>query len=75
MKVANGQEPTGVVPVVVPPVEVEVPLRVVPIEVRDVAVAIDQSDGAMYDVPSVPPPLEPRINRNKVFGVVSYSRS
>ena len=72
---ANGQEPTDVVPIVVVPIEVEVPLRVVPVEVRDVAVAIDRSDGAMYDVPSVPPLLELHINHNKAFGVVSYSRS
>lgn len=37
---ADSEETIVAVPVVVEPVEVQVPLRVVPVEVRDVAVAI-----------------------------------
>ena len=41
---ANGQEAVVTIPVVVPPIEVEVALGVVPVEVRHVAVAIDLRD-------------------------------
>ena len=42
---ANGQETVVAIPVVVPPIKVEVALGVVPVEVRHVAVAIDLRDG------------------------------
>jgi hypothetical protein len=51
--VANPQEPIVGVPIVVPPIEVEVPLRVVLVEVRDVAVAIDLSNGSLCNKPSI----------------------
>ena len=44
---ANGQETVVVIPVVVPPIEVEVTLGVVPVEVRHVAVAVDLRDGTL----------------------------
>ena len=47
MTVANGQETVVVIPVVVPPIEVEVTLGVVPVEVRHVAVAVDLRDGTL----------------------------
>ena len=46
VSVAHGQETVVVIPVIVPPVEVEVPLRAIPVEVRDVAIAIDLGDRA-----------------------------
>ena len=57
MKVANGEEPIVRVPVVVEPVEVQVALGVVPVEVRHVAIAIDLGDRAMCYEPSMPPSL------------------
>ena len=46
MTVANGEETVVAIPVVVPPIEVEVALGIVPVEVRHVAVAIDLRDRA-----------------------------
>ncbi len=53
MTVANGQEAVVAIPVVVPPIKVEVTLAVVDVEVRHVAVAIDLRDGTLYEMPSV----------------------
>ncbi len=47
MKVANGKEAIVRIPVVVEPIQVEVPLGIVPVEVRHVAVAIDLRDRAL----------------------------
>ena len=47
MTVANGEETVVVIPVVVPPIEVEVALAVVPVEIRLVAVAVDLRDRAL----------------------------
>lgn len=46
MKVANGEEAIVRIPVVVEPIQVEVPLGTVPVEVRHVAVAINLRDRA-----------------------------
>ena len=40
MTVANGEETVVAIPVVVPPIEVEVALGIVPVEVRHVAVEV-----------------------------------
>ena len=53
-RVADGSEATDVVPVVVNPVQVEVTLRVIAVEIRYVAVTIDDSNGALCDTPSKP---------------------
>jgi hypothetical protein len=45
--VANGQEAVVAIPVVVPPIEVEVALPVVLVEMRHVAVAVDLGDRAL----------------------------
>lgn len=39
-RISDGREPADLVPVVLDPVEVQVPLRTVPVEVRNVAVAV-----------------------------------
>lgn len=39
-QVADGGEPVDLVPVVIDPVQVQVPLRAIPVEVRNVAVAV-----------------------------------
>ena len=44
MRVANSEEPIVVIPIVVEPVQIEVTLRIVPVEVSDVAVVIDLRD-------------------------------
>ena len=49
MKVANSQEAIVVVPITVPVVEVQVPLGIVPVEVRHVAIAIDLTNGALCE--------------------------
>ena len=41
MTVANGEEAVVRIPVVVPPIEVEVPVGVVPVQVGHVAVTVD----------------------------------
>lgn len=53
MRVANSEEATVRIPVVVPPIEVQVPLGVVPVEVRYVAVAVNHRLGALYEKPSI----------------------
>ena len=50
---ANGKETIVGVPVVIPPIEVQVPLGIVLVEIRDVAVAIDLSNGALCEKPSM----------------------
>lgn len=60
-RVADDEEPVVLVPVVVDPVQVQVALRSVLVEIRDVAVAIQVlPDGAVvsYSVPPVPPPID-----------------
>lgn len=52
-KVANGQEAVVGIPVIVEPIEVEVALGTVLVEIRHVAVAIDLRDGALCEKPSV----------------------
>ncbi len=42
MRVADGREAIDVVPVIVTPVEVQVPLRVVPVEIGDMLLAVDR---------------------------------
>ena len=56
-RVANGEEAVVAIPVIVPPIEVELPLGVVPIEVRHVAMTPDLGDGTLYKLPSISPPL------------------
>jgi len=47
VKVANGEEAIVVIPVVVEPIEVQVPLGIVPVEIRHVAVAAHLRDRAL----------------------------
>jgi hypothetical protein len=75
VKVANRQEAVVGVPVVVEPIEVEVTLRTIPVEVRHVAVAIDLANGALYKKPSVPPPLECAIIFQKLYRIRDQSCS
>jgi hypothetical protein len=58
VKVANRKEAVVGVPVIVEPVEVQVPLRVVLVKVRNVAVIIDLTNGALYEKPSTTPSPE-----------------
>lgn len=51
--VANRQEAVVGVPVVVPPIEVELALGVVLVEIRHVAVAINLTNGALCEKPSM----------------------
>ncbi len=46
-RVANGEEAAVAIPPVITPVEVEVPIRVVPVEIRHIAIAIDLRDRAI----------------------------
>ena len=54
--VANRKEAVVGIPVIVPPIEVEVTLRIVPVEVRNVTVTIDLANGALCEKPSIPLP-------------------
>jgi len=58
LKVADGKETVIGIPVIVPPIEVEVALGIVPVEIRNVAVAIDLTNGALYEKPSQTPPTD-----------------
>ena len=58
MKVADGKETIVGIPVIVPPIEIQVALRVVPVEVRHVAVVSDLANGALYEKQSKPPPTD-----------------
>jgi len=58
VKVANSQEPVVAIPVTVPPIQVQVPLRAILVEIRHVAVAVDLSDGALCERSSITPPLD-----------------
>ena len=51
---AHPEEPVVGIPITVPVVEVEVTLRTVLVEIRDVAVAIDLTNGALCEKPSMP---------------------
>lgn len=50
-KVADEQEPVVRIPPVVEPVVVEVALRVVPVQNRDIAIAVVQRERACLSVP------------------------
>ena len=55
---ANTEEAVVGIPVIVPPIEVQVALGIVPVEVRNVAVAIDLANGALCEKPSMPLPAD-----------------
>ncbi len=59
-RLADSEEPKGLIPPVVEPVEVEVPVGLVGIDVRDVTVAIPIHDRAIeiYIRSSIPLPFE-----------------
>ncbi|HAL50525.1 MAG: hypothetical protein UU40_C0017G0002 [Candidatus Uhrbacteria bacterium GW2011_GWD2_41_121] len=79
-KLANGQESTVLVPVVVIPVKVEFALGTVPIEVGNVTIAVAiHPDGAVkiYKISSVPPPFEYSpgcILFGKVIPLIPYTK-
>lgn len=56
--VANAEEAVVGIPVIVPPIEVKITLGIVPVEVRNVAVAIDLANGALSEKPSMPLPAD-----------------
>jgi len=56
--VAHREEPVVAIPVIVKPIEVELALRVILVEVEDVAITVDLRDGALYKIPSKPLPVE-----------------
>jgi len=56
--VANTEETVVGIPVIVPPIEVQVALGIVPVEVRNVTVAINLTNGALCKKPSMPPPAD-----------------
>lgn len=64
MIVANSRKAANVIPVIVEPIQVQLALRVVPVEVSHVAVAIDLGHGAICDMPSSPPSFESDISLN-----------
>ncbi len=47
--VANAQETIVGIPVIVPPIEVQVALGIVPVEVRNIAVTINLANGALCE--------------------------
>ena len=59
-KLADDEEPTVLIPLIVEPVEVEVPVGLVGIDVRDIAIAMQVHDRAveMYTRPSIALPFE-----------------
>jgi hypothetical protein len=71
-RVANEGEPVVVVPPIVKPVEVEVALRAVPVEVRHVAVAVNLADG-MWRVSSMPPPLEYSLAFSRLYLIRNHN--
>ena len=68
MIVANRQEAVVGIPVVVEPIEVEVALRTILVEIRHVAVVIDLANGALCEKPSKP--LLPNFFRNCIEFVI-----
>lgn len=58
MIVANTEETVVGIPVIVPPIKVQVALGIVPVEIRNVAVAIDLADGALCKKLSMPLPAD-----------------
>ncbi len=75
---ANGQEPAVLVPVVVIPVEVELAVGTVPVEVGRVAVAVDPGGAVkIYKMSSMPPPIEYSpgcILFEKIIPLTSYTK-
>ena len=55
---SEGEEATIAIPVIVPPVEIEVALRAVPVEIHHVTVVVDHTGRALYEIPSLALPLE-----------------
>ena len=53
----TGQTIIGV-EVIVKPIEVQDPLLTIEVEIRDIAVAIRSLPDEMYEIPSLPPPIE-----------------
>ena len=49
MRVANGEKATIAIPIVVEPIQVQVALGIVPVEIRHIAVAIDLRDRALVE--------------------------
>lgn len=51
---ANCEEAVVGVPVIIEPIQIEVALRTVLVQVEHVAIAIDLRNGALYEKPPVP---------------------
>lgn len=69
-RLADGQEPIDLVPVVLVPVQVEVPLVVVPVEVGEVAVAVRVHEVRAVNLrgrPSVPLPVVRRLANSGLY--------
>ncbi len=58
IRVANPKETVVAIPVIVPPVEVEVALRAIPVQIRYVPIAVHLRDRTLCSRSSSPPPLE-----------------
>ncbi|MBU4314956.1 hypothetical protein KJ673_00960 [Patescibacteria group bacterium] len=80
IKLADGQEPIVLVPVVVIPVEVELAVGTVPVEVGRVAVAVAVDPGGavkIYKMSSMPPPIKYSpgcILFEKIIPLTSYTK-
>lgn len=57
-RVSDSGEAVVLVPPVLEPVEVQVPLGAIPVEVRDIRVAIQMPPDRLYKIPSMPPLIE-----------------
>jgi hypothetical protein len=53
MESSDGKETIVRIPVIVEPIEVQITLGTVPVEIHHVAVAVDLGEGAMCNKPSI----------------------
>ncbi len=65
VKIAHSKEAVVAIPVIIHPVEVEVPLRAIPVEIGDVPIAINERLGAI--VCTIIRTTTPRVHHGEYF--------
>jgi len=73
-KVADSEETVVRIPVIIPPIEVQLVLRVILVEVRDVPIAVHLCRGTLCRILSGSPLLVYQPMRLSEFEVESYSQ-
>lgn len=69
---ANREEPVVAIPVIVKPIEIELSLRTVRIEVEDVAITGNLRDRILYEIPPIPLSIENPLIISRLYRIRDF---